>query len=139
MKRVLQHGLPSPVFVVVSVLLVASSSGAAPRSRVVGAAALGDFRRLSRAPAVITLLPVRFTSGVASVFLTTAPSWKTRTVNAPLAGAVGSPLFSSAFEASISGPDSVSVDLGVPAAVAPTKTLFPEELRITMSGPLPKR
>src|ERR1043166_3064464 len=95
MKRVLQHGLPRPVFVVVRVLLVACSNGAAPRSRVVGTAALGDFRRLSRAPAVITALPVRLTSGVASVFLTTAPSWKARTVNAPLAAAVGFPLFSS--------------------------------------------
>src|SRR5439155_18365793 len=129
MKRVLQHGLPSPVFVVVSVLLVASSSGAAPRSSVVGASALGDFRRLSRAPAVITSLPLRLTSGVASVFVTTAPSWKTRTVGALLADAAGSPLFSSAFEASIIDPDSVSLDTGVLAAVAPTKMLLPEEFR----------
>src|SRR5262252_9592946 len=107
MKNVPQHGPPSPVFVVVSVLFTACSNGAAPRSRVDGVPALRERRRTSRLPAVITLLPLRFTRGVASVFLTTAPSSKLRSGGAPFPDAVGTPVFNSAFEASISDPDKV--------------------------------
>src|SRR5262249_21413910 len=137
MKKVPQHGPPSPVFVVVSVLLIACTTGAGPRSRVVGVPAPRDRRRTSRLPAVITLLALRLTIGVASVFLTTAPSKKLRSGGAPLPGAVGMPVFNSAFEASISDPDRVSFDTGVSAAVAPTNTPVDPELRVTMFGPLP--
>jgi hypothetical protein len=119
--KVPQHDAVTPE-TVVSVLATASRRYASPRSRIDGEARLGERRRVSTLPAELSAVWSRTINGVASVFVTVAPSAMNRFV---LTFTPTVPLDTVAFTARISEPESVSDGAGLPAAVVATTTPVP--------------